>query len=60
MKNKIRWFTLFLVLMLIPSLVFAEDDPSYNSLAKLLQSMLNALTWMGFAVALRYINIYRN
>lgn len=40
------------ILMLIPSIVLAEDDGSYDSIAKLVEGLLDAIAWFGYAIAL--------
>ncbi len=56
--NKRRIISLFVILLSIHSLVFAEDG-SYNLLARFLQGILNALSWAGLAIAVRNDDIYR-
>lgn len=41
---------MFLIMIMIPTIVLADD--SYNTIAKVSNSLLAALSWVGYAVAL--------
>ena len=49
MKKRIIFTNI--ILIIIPTIVFAEDN-SYNNLTIIAKKMLNALQWMGYAIAL--------
>ncbi len=60
MSKKMRIIISFIIVFLIPSLVFADEGDSYGLIAKVLQAILNAVSWFGYAIALRNYDIYWN
>lgn len=51
MNRKLKIFSLLNILMLVPSIVFAEDE-AYTTMNKLVKVLLNAISWFGYAIAL--------
>lgn len=49
-KNKI--LLAFVNILIIPTLVFAGDDESYNIMSSVLNAILSAISWFGYAIAL--------
>ncbi len=60
MNKKMKCIISFIIVFLIPSLVFAGGADSYGLISKVLQSILNAVSWFGYAIALRNVDIHRN
>lgn len=49
MNKKIKFLISMLVMLTMPSLVFADD--SYNAIQNVSTAMLNAIQWFGYAIA---------
>ena len=49
MNKKIKFLISMLVMLTMPSLVFADD--SYNTIQNVSTAMLNAIQWFGYAIA---------
>ena len=60
MNKRVKLLILINSILLIPNIALAEDDKSYNLIANASNAILSALSWIGYALALRNINLDRN
>ena len=56
MNQKVKFLISMIVMLTIPSLVFADD--SYNTIQKVSTAMLNAIQWLGYAIAVGILFIW--
>lgn len=52
MSRKYKILLLLTNILIIPTIVLAENDKSYGIMANVLNAILNAFSWFGYAVAL--------
>ena len=57
MNKKKVIIILMMILLLMPTFVFADD---YSTIQNVANTLLSALSWIGYAISLRNYDIHRN
>lgn len=53
MNKKAKVLISLISMIVVPTLVFADGDNSYNAISSILKALLNVIQWFGYAIAVR-------